>query len=61
LTCLKNPDTRHDIDEVEQRLHAFERLYEQTARPFQWMFTRHDLTKLMKRLADKEAALRSAA
>lgn len=55
------PNDFTDLDEVEQRLHAFEKLYEQTAKPFQWKFTRHDLTKLMKRLADKEAALRSAA
>jgi hypothetical protein len=31
----------------------FERRYEQTARPFEWRFTRHDFDLLLKRLADK--------
>ena len=47
------PNDFADIAEVEQRLHAFERRYEQTAAPFEWRFTRGDLTKLLDRLADK--------
>ena len=35
-----------------QRLLAFERHYEQTAKPFEWKFTRADLALLMKRLAE---------
>ena len=38
---------------MESRLLAFERRYEQTAVPFEWKFTRNDLAKLMRRLADK--------
>jgi len=42
-----------DLAEVESRLAAFERRYEQTATPFEWKFTRTDLAKLIERLADK--------
>ncbi|MCA1702759.1 MAG: hypothetical protein LC808_05605 [Actinobacteria bacterium] len=42
-----------DLAEVESRLAAFERRYEQTALPFEWKFTRSDLAKLLERLADK--------
>lgn len=42
-----------DLAEIESRLAAFERHYEQVASPFEWRFTRDDLTLLMKKLADK--------
>jgi len=42
-----------DLAEVESRLAAFERRYEETATPFEWNFTRTDLAKLIERLADK--------
>jgi hypothetical protein len=47
------PNDFTDLAEVESRLAAFERRYEQTADPFEWKFTRSDLTKLLERLADK--------
>ncbi len=47
------PNDFADLAEVEARLLAFERRYEQTAEPFEWKFTRSDLTKLLERLADK--------
>ncbi len=47
------PNDFADLAEVESRLAAFERRYEQTATPFEWRFTRSDLTKLLERLADK--------
>lgn len=43
----------HLLAEVEARLIAFERRYEQTATPFEWKFARADLAKLMQRLAAK--------
>jgi transposase len=56
------PNDFTDLDEVQQRLLAFERRYEQTAQPFEWKFTRDDLTKLLKRLAERDqATLRPAA
>ena len=47
------PNDFADLAEVECRLLAFERRYEQTAQPFEWRFTRSDLAKLLERLADK--------
>jgi hypothetical protein len=54
------PNDFADLAEVESRLAAFERRYEETAEPFEWKFTRSDLTKLLERLADK-ADYRTAA
>ena len=45
------PNDFVDLDEVEQRLLAFERRYEAAATPFEWKFTKQDLAGLMKRLA----------
>jgi len=54
------PNDFSDLDEVAARLAAFERRYEQTAQPFQWRFTRHDLDLLLKRLADKPDLTKAA-
>jgi hypothetical protein len=48
------PNDFTDLGEVERRLLAFERRYEEAAKPFEWKFTRSDLAKVMKRLAEKE-------
>jgi len=50
------PNDFTDLDQVERRLLAFERRYEDAARPFEWKFTRTDLAKLMKRIREKERA-----
>ncbi|MGH2699635.1 MAG: transposase, partial [Actinomycetota bacterium] len=55
------PNDFVDLDEVERRLLAFERRYEESARPFEWKFTRKDLAALMRRLAEKERAALPAA
>ena len=47
------PNDFVDLADIEARLAAFERRYEQTAAPFEWNFTRHDLALLLKKLADK--------
>jgi hypothetical protein len=47
------PNDFADLGEIEARLLAFERRYEQSAAPFEWKFTRSDLALLMKKLADK--------
>ena len=47
------PSDFANLAEVESRLGAFERRYEQAAEPFEWRFTRDDLAELMKKLADK--------
>jgi DDE superfamily endonuclease len=46
------PNDFADLAAVERRLHDFERLYEQAARPFEWKFTRRDLARLMRRIAE---------
>ena len=43
-----------NLAEVEARLLAFERRYEEAAKPFEWKFTRQDLRKLMDRLEGKD-------
>lgn len=55
------PNDFTDLAEVESRLLAFERRYEQTAAPFEWRFTRQDLALLMKRLAEKDDYCKLAA
>ena len=50
------PSDFASLAEVEDRLLAFERRYEQAAVPFEWKFTRHDLALLMKKLAGHQAA-----
>ena len=47
------PNDFASLADVEERLLAFECHYEQTATPFEWKFTRTDLTALMNRLSDK--------
>jgi hypothetical protein len=39
-----------NTDPVADRLERFERHYEALAKPFEWKFTRDDLTELMQRL-----------
>jgi DDE superfamily endonuclease len=47
------PNDFATLADVEARLLSFERRYAHTAAPFEWRFTRTDLTKLLERLADK--------
>jgi hypothetical protein len=44
------PNDFNSLREVEERLLAFETRYEQAAQPFEWKFTRADLSELMSRL-----------
>ena len=39
-----------DLDQVQDRLTAFERRYNHAARPFKWKFTPADLQNLMARI-----------
>jgi hypothetical protein len=48
------PNDFADLAAVEQRLRAFERRYEQSAKPFEWRFARADLALLIKRLTEKD-------
>jgi hypothetical protein len=47
------PNDFKNLADVEARLQAFERRYEDTAVPFEWKYTPSDLTKLLERLSEK--------
>jgi hypothetical protein len=56
------PNDFSDLGEVERRLRAFERRYEQAAKPFEWKFSRDDLSRVLRRLATTDpSALEPAA
>ena len=46
------PNDFADLDALAEGLIAFQERYEQAARPFAWKFTRHDLDRLLSRLAE---------
>ena len=47
------PNDFTNLAEVEERLLAFARRYEESATPFEWKFTRKDLAKHMERLVER--------
>jgi hypothetical protein len=47
------PNDFTSLQEVSQRLLAFQDLYERAAKPFEWKFTRADLQTLMDKLSQK--------
>ncbi len=49
------PNDFTNLGEVEARVLAFQAGYEQAAQPFEWKFTRGDLARLMKTLAEQDA------
>jgi hypothetical protein len=49
-----SPNDFTDLAEVEARLLAFQRRYQQTATAYDWRFTRSDLDRLLHRLAEHE-------
>jgi transposase len=48
------PNDFTDLDQVQDRLAAFEHRYNQTARPFRWKFTTTDLQDLLARIEQHE-------
>jgi hypothetical protein len=53
------PNDFLDLGEVERRLLGFQRRYQHTAVPFDWCYTRADLTTLLRRLDCAAAARHS--
>ena len=45
-----SPNDFTDLDQVQDRLTAFERRYNHAAQPFKWKFTPADLQDLMARI-----------
>jgi hypothetical protein len=52
---ILSPNDFASLAEVARRLNEFERLYNEIAEPFGWSFTRTDLNRWLKRLAEREA------
>ncbi|GGQ22918.1 hypothetical protein BKA00_005943 [Actinomadura coerulea] len=48
------PNDFTDLDQIQDRLTAFEHRCNQTARPFRWKFTRTDLDDLLARIERHE-------
>ena len=46
------PNDFVDLDQIAERLAAFEDRYNQTAEPFDWTFTRDDLARLLARIGE---------
>ncbi len=57
---MLTPNDFLDLADVEHRLLAFQRRYEQTAVPFDWRFTRADLDDLLRRLDEQEQLAQAA-
>jgi transposase len=55
------PNDFASLQDVVDRLDAFEHHYNQVAKPFEWNFTCRDLADLIARLSDHEPRLRLAA
>ena len=55
------PNDFASLEELRERLLAFSDHYRQVARPFEWTFTRHDLERVLDKIADREPPLTLAA
>jgi hypothetical protein len=55
------PNDFQSLEEVEERLLAFQIYYESIAKPFEWRFTRDDLAALIRKLDANATALAVAA
>jgi hypothetical protein len=44
------PNDFHSLPELEKRLLGFQSYYEQTAKPFEWKFTRRNLIALLNKI-----------
>jgi hypothetical protein len=55
------PNDYHDLAVLARTLNDFEHRWNEVAQPFEWNFTRHNLAKLIERLAAHESQLRLAA
>jgi hypothetical protein len=55
------PNDFANLDELAEGLLAFGEHYEQLAKPFSWKFTRHDLERLLSRLAESQPLRSSSA
>ncbi len=50
------PNDSADLQELELRIGLYEELTNESPKPFDWQFTKHDLFDLLQRVAKREAA-----
>ena len=55
------PNDFPSLDALKERLFAFERHYEAIAKPFEWKFTRQDLSRLLEKMHFAPVGSRAAA
>ena len=51
------PNDFNSLNAVEERLLQFQEHYERIAKPFEWKFTREDLTKMLKKISKQSEDL----
>ena len=51
---LLTPNDFQNLDELENKLLDFQKLYENIAKPFEWKFTRKNLTELLEKISIKK-------
>ena len=56
-----SPNDFASVDLLAKTIIEFQKRYERTAKPFEWKFTRNDLSKLMKKLSYQIIHLKQAA
>jgi hypothetical protein len=54
------PNDLRSLGQLHERLLSFQMHYENVARPFQWNFTRGDLSKLLSKVHTHETLARAA-
>lgn len=55
------PNDFSSLEELAQAILAFQERYQRTAKPFEWKFTKDDLSKLMRKLSQQSIPLAHAA
>lgn len=55
------PNDFENLEELENRIICFQSLYEKSASPFEWKFTRNDLKDLLYKLSTQEQEVKIAA
>jgi len=56
-----SPNDFEDLAEVESRILSFQSIYEATAKPLTWKFSREDLNSVLAKLGDQEQSQKLAA
>lgn len=51
------PNDFPSLEAVKERLHKFQEHYEKIAKPFEWKFTREDLSKMLIKLSQQSQDL----